>query len=262
MAGWIKVHREIMSHWVADEPEALAVFLRLLCEANFADAKRNLNGRPTTVMRGQLVFGYPSFSARSGVSVAKLRRILRSLKGDGMIDRQNFSKFSIITIVNYEDFQGDDRQNAGRTQAERRHVTTLEEEEEGKNNNNPSSSSDDERAEEKSRLPNCPHAAILAQWETAMPDKRQVIRSTWKPGRKEYAWLAARWKEGFTLTKTNGEPLYTDKESGIEWWGKLFRYLRKSEFLMDDGNNWFDLGWVVSKDKFTKILENKYHGDE
>ncbi len=116
--GWIKIHRALLDHWCATEPEALAVWVRLLCEANFEDKKANVYGQLVEVKRGQLVFGLDAFSARSGVSVKKLRRIMDMLIRDGMVGRQVMSKFSIITIACYDKYQDLGRQEAGKGQPE------------------------------------------------------------------------------------------------------------------------------------------------
>lgn len=127
MAGWIKIHRELMGHWVSGDPASLSVFVRLLCEANFVDKKDNINGSPINVKRGQLIFGLPAFSKRSGVSISTLRRVMKNLQKEGMIDRQNFSKFSIVSIINYESWQSVDSQEAGKQQAKSSRATTPEE---------------------------------------------------------------------------------------------------------------------------------------
>ena len=117
--GWIKVHRALLDHWCATEPEALAVWVRLLCEANFESKKSMINGCLIYVERGQLVFGLDAFSKKSGVSVAKLRRIISMLESDGMISRQKTSKYSLISIACYDKYQEDDRQITGKSQSNR-----------------------------------------------------------------------------------------------------------------------------------------------
>ena len=125
--GWIKVHRALMDHWCATEPEALAVWVRLLCEANFESKKIMINGCLVDVQRGQLVFGLDAFSKKSGVSVSKLRRIISMLEGDGMISRQKTSKYSLISIACYDKYQEDDRQSAGKTQAKDNQIAAPKE---------------------------------------------------------------------------------------------------------------------------------------
>lgn len=111
---------------------------------------------------------------------------------------------------------------------------------------------------QKPALPDCPHNEIIALWAEIMPDKPQPSKNMWQ-GTERARHLAARWKAGFTIKhERTGEPLYTDLESGIEWWGRFFRFLRKSQFLMGD-NRWFKLAWVAKRENFVKIMEMDYH---
>lgn len=125
--GWIKVHRALLDHWCATEPEALAVWVRLLCEANFESKRSMINGCLIEVERGQLVFGLDAFSKKSGVSVAKLRRIISMLESDGMISRQKTSKYSLISIACYDKYQEDDRQITGKSQAKDNQIAAPKE---------------------------------------------------------------------------------------------------------------------------------------
>jgi phage replication O-like protein O len=107
-------------------------------------------------------------------------------------------------------------------------------------------------------LPNCPHMELLDLWAEVMPDQRQHAKNLWSGSKREKA-LAQRWKQGFKIKhEVTGEPLYTDLASGLDWWGRFFRYLRKSKFLMSD-NNWFSLEWIANRDHFDNIIEKKYH---
>lgn len=153
MAGWIKIQRDLIDHWCAADPNFLAVWLRLLSEANFKTKKSMINGRPITIKRGQVLFGLPSFSKRSGVSISKLRRIISVLLEEGMIDRLKTNKYSIISITNYEKHQADDSQKTVKSQADDSQTTTSEEGKQGKDN------IDDPKPKpkRKSSLPdNCP----------------------------------------------------------------------------------------------------------
>ncbi|MCE8034591.1 hypothetical protein EKK97_13900 [Billgrantia tianxiuensis] len=109
-------------------------------------------------------------------------------------------------------------------------------------------------------LPNCPHNEIIDLWGEVMPEKPQPAKNLWA-GTERARNLAARWKAGFSIKhERTGKPLYTNREEGIAWWGRFFKFLRKSEFLMQD-HRWFKLDWVVNKTNFTKIMELSYHED-
>jgi hypothetical protein len=132
--GFIKIHRALFENWIADEPEALAVWVRILSEANFADKKKKFNGSIIEVKRGQLIFGLNAFSDRSGVSVMKLRRIISDMEADGMINRQKTNRYSLLTVVSYDSYQGLTSQEqainkplTSKQQAINTPLTTLEE---------------------------------------------------------------------------------------------------------------------------------------
>ncbi|WP_413616437.1 replication protein [Halomonas cupida] len=120
----------------------------------------------------------------------------------------------------------------------------------------------EQESSKSTALPNCPHMEILDLWAEIMPDKRQHAKGMWSGSKRERN-LASRWKQALKIKhEVTGKPLYTDLESGLDWWGRFFRYLRKSQFLMGD-NNWFSLEWVVQRDHFDNIIEKKYHdGDQ
>lgn len=120
--------------------------------------------------------------------------------------------------------------------------------------------SDEDSKPSEPQLPNCPHNEIIDLWAEIMPDKPQPAKNLWQ-GTERARHLSARWRAGFTIKhERTGEPLYTDLQSGIEWWGRFFKFLRKSPFLMGD-NRWFKLAWVIKRENFVKIMEMDYHGE-
>ncbi len=127
MSGWIKLHRGIFDHWIASDSDYLCVWLRMLTDANFEDKKHLFNGSLIEIKRGQIIFGLEAWSAKTGVTIAKLRRLLDMLEKDKMINRQKTNKFSLISILNYTRYQDDDRQNASKSQAEDKQNATPKE---------------------------------------------------------------------------------------------------------------------------------------
>lgn len=108
----------------------------------------------------------------------------------------------------------------------------------------------------KQVLPPCPHQEVINIWSDVMNDQRQP--RVWDGQRK--ANLANRWKDGFKIMKSdNSGPLYTDKDTGLEFWRNFFIYMRSSDFLINDCKP-FGLDWIVNKANFTKIFEGNYHG--
>jgi hypothetical protein len=147
MCGWIKIHRSMLDHWIASDPEFLAVWVRMLSDANFTDKTTLFNGSLITVNRGQIIFGLEAYSKKTGVGISKLRRMIKLLEKDLMIDRQINNKFSLISILNYEKYQGDDRQAAPEPQADDRRPATSKEG--NKVNNNINVDSDESTCNKK-----------------------------------------------------------------------------------------------------------------
>ena len=127
MSGWIKLHRKTLEHWVAQEPEMLAVWVRLLSDANHETKKTMFNGSLIEIKRGQVIFGLNAFSVKSGVSIKKLRRYMDMFEAEGMLGRQKTNKFSLISITKYDQYQDKGSQGASRGQAEGKQRATSKE---------------------------------------------------------------------------------------------------------------------------------------
>ena len=126
MSGWIKLQRDIMDHWIAQDNEYLAVWIRMLAEANFEPQTKMFNGQVLTVERGQFIFGLESYSEKTKVSVMRLRRLVDLLEKHQMINRVKRAKYSLISIVNYDKYQAENRQTTTKQQAENNTIRTKE----------------------------------------------------------------------------------------------------------------------------------------
>lgn len=105
MKGWICLHRGVVDHWIYQEPEALKLWITMLIEANHENKKHMFNGAMIEINKGQLVCGRISLAGKTGISENKIRRYLDLLESDSMIHQQKTNKCSIITIVNYAQYQ-------------------------------------------------------------------------------------------------------------------------------------------------------------
>lgn len=103
--GWICLHREMQNNWIYQDAEALKFWIYLLFNANHKDHKSLLNGKLITVDRGSLIGGRMALSEATGVSERKVRRLLSVLQSDGMLSIKTTTKYSIISITNYNEYQ-------------------------------------------------------------------------------------------------------------------------------------------------------------
>jgi len=104
------------------------------------------------------------------------------------------------------------------------------------------------------RIPDCPHQQIIALYHEILPEMPRV--KIWEGARPKN--LAARWKQVFTHKKI------ASPEQGVEYFRKLFTYIRGSPFLMGQTAKPFrcNLGWIVTADNYRKIVEENYHAKD
>lgn len=102
--GYIKLHRSILNwEWWSDE-KTTRVFLWLLLNAQWEDSRF----RGYEVPRGSLVTSYKSISENLGISVKSARVAIEHLKRTGEVAVKGHPHFSIVTITNWEKYQGYD----------------------------------------------------------------------------------------------------------------------------------------------------------
>ncbi|ASU03413.1 replication protein [Pseudoalteromonas phage SL25] len=107
--GWISLNRELMNHWVWDcEFSAGQAWVDLLLYANHSHAKLMIKGQLIEVNRGQQARSELTLSKAWKWSRNKVRRFLKNLEKDGMIELKSGHLTTVITICNYDSFQSND----------------------------------------------------------------------------------------------------------------------------------------------------------
>jgi DNA-binding transcriptional regulator YhcF (GntR family) len=131
LSGWIKLHRALSDHWLASNPDSLSVWVHMLMLANHVETKRQINGAVVVVLPGQIITSRRSLSEKTGVQESKVERILKRLESEQQITQRGLSKFRVISIVNWAEYQSSEQQseqqvNSKRT-ADEQQVNTPEE---------------------------------------------------------------------------------------------------------------------------------------
>lgn len=109
MAGWIKISREIASHWLWQDAERLKWWLDLLFLAAWEDKQVLHDSHMFVLRRGQIIASISFLSERWGKSHPTIIKFLRLLEGEDMIKRSTvYRQTSILTICNYERYQCND----------------------------------------------------------------------------------------------------------------------------------------------------------
>ena len=105
--GWIKLHRKFLKWEWYDDINTSRFFLHCLFRANHKDKK----WRGTMIKRGQFISSLSKLAKECGLSVRSVRTCISRLKSTHELTHQTTSKYSLITLVNYDKYQKIDTPN-------------------------------------------------------------------------------------------------------------------------------------------------------
>ena len=127
---WIKLDRNILDwRWYTDV-NTKGVFLHLLLTANIEDK----DFRNETIHRGECVVSIGKLAKTIGISYSQARTALEHLKETKEIASKQRPKYLVISILNYDKYQANDKQNTSKSQANRKQIATSKEYKNIKNN--------------------------------------------------------------------------------------------------------------------------------
>ena len=106
--GWNKIYRSIQEHWLwTCEPFSRGqAWIDLLLMVNHKSAKVMVNGNLIIVERGQRITSIRKLSDRWKWSTKKVTHFLEQLVKDNMIEYITDNSKTVITIINYDKYQG------------------------------------------------------------------------------------------------------------------------------------------------------------
>lgn len=131
--GWIKVYRKIRQSFVWTDANQLKLWLLILMKASHDGNRFLFNGQQVDVSSGQLVTGAHAlaFEFNNGVphdnQVAwrKVWRWVKRFENEGMLTIKSNNKYSVITVVNYPQYQSNDNPMTTQRQSTDNPVTTI-----------------------------------------------------------------------------------------------------------------------------------------
>lgn len=110
--GYIKLHRKTLDNpIVCKDSDYLAVWIYLLLNATHKEIPAIFKGEKIILKPGQLITGRISIANKLKISESKVRRIINELKSEQQIDQQPSNKNSLISILNWNEYQKSDQQN-------------------------------------------------------------------------------------------------------------------------------------------------------
>lgn len=135
--GWISLHRQIQEHWVwKDKPFSKGqAWLDILMMVNHEDKKVLLGTELVEVKRGSRITSIRQLCDRWGWSNTKINSFLTVLENDGMLVVKSDTKKTVLTVVNYSDYQVSKNEENDTETTEKRHGNDTETSQKHTNNN-------------------------------------------------------------------------------------------------------------------------------
>lgn len=107
MQGYIKLHRSLLDWEWYNDSVVKDVFLHLLLSANHKDNKY----KGIEIKKGQLLTGRLKLASDLNLTEMQIRTALKKLKSTNEITIKTTSKYSIISIKNWDKYQQDNQQD-------------------------------------------------------------------------------------------------------------------------------------------------------
>lgn len=121
--GFIKLYKKMLDWEWYDDPNTCRVFIHILLKASWKESKWH----GVTIKPGQLITSLPSLAEETKLSVHQVRVALDHLTSTGEVADKGQSKYRIITVLKWDEYQGDGRQVADNWQTDGRQVAASKE---------------------------------------------------------------------------------------------------------------------------------------
>ena len=136
MSDYIKLYRSLLKWEWYSNTNTTRVFLHMLLKANWKDGK--FEGE--VIPRGSFVSSFEKLAKETNLSVMQIRTAVKHLKLTKEITSKSYSKYTVFTVLNYDLFQTDNKQDnkqvTSEQQTDNKQITTIEERKEIKKERN------------------------------------------------------------------------------------------------------------------------------
>ncbi len=119
MQGWLKLHRCLMEKPIFDNPKLLKVFMWCLFKATHKPRDVYFGLRKVSLEPGQFITGTYAAAEELNIPGTTVWRHLHTLQDNGTIEIKAESKYTVINVVNWGNYQVDDEES-GKVMATKR----------------------------------------------------------------------------------------------------------------------------------------------
>lgn len=103
--GWICIHRKLLKNPMVEKPMYFSLWIILLLKANHEARKFIWNGKTIDVPAGSFVTGRKKLSTETGIPETTMERILNYFESEKQIGQQKTTKYRLISILRWKDYQ-------------------------------------------------------------------------------------------------------------------------------------------------------------
>jgi len=108
--GYIKLFRKLLDNPWMQKPVVRVVWIELLLGAAYKPIQAKWKGEKILLRPGQLIITRAQLSINTGVQELNIYRTLKLLESEQQIEQQKSNRSTLITIVNWKDYQGGEQQ--------------------------------------------------------------------------------------------------------------------------------------------------------
>lgn len=105
---WIKLYGKLQEKGYYKKSAYVHLWLHLLLKANWKKTEFMWNNKIIIIKEGQIVTGRKELSKETGIPESTIERILEMLENEHQIGQQKTTKYRLITILNWKDYQETD----------------------------------------------------------------------------------------------------------------------------------------------------------
>ena len=122
--SWIKLYRKLLQSPIFENEKALKIWIWCLCKATHKGITQLVGQQIIELNTGQFIFGREKASEELKMTESTVYKYIKLLEKLQMISIKSNNKFSIVSIDNWEEYQGEEQQkNNKRTTKEQQSNT-------------------------------------------------------------------------------------------------------------------------------------------